>query len=326
MYRSYGNVTGGSQQSYSGAGAGSSHTGLPQESQKLPGERTGRFVPSLDAITSSQDLQWMVQPSLLSAPGLTGRPPRPPFPPPPGPRSLPPHSSQSHLLRPGVIRAVGGTGVPSRRRNDELLSPEELEKRKIRRERNKMAAAKCRNRRRELTECLQKETDQLESEKSQLQKEVAELQKEKEKLELVLEAHRPICKIRNSDSDSDSDPGLGPSILKAAKTNTNNPNKHAHSPKCHPRTEKPKPKITLPPAPYISSTLSVQPSESESLHTPILISTPSLTPFTASLVFTYPSASLEANSVAPPLPLLLIYTWYGPAISKPPALWYSPSP
>ncbi|NXA19110.1 FOS protein, partial [Ibidorhyncha struthersii] len=35
------------------------------------------------------------------------------------------------------------------------LSPEEEEKRRIRRERNKMAAAKCRNRRRELTDTLQ---------------------------------------------------------------------------------------------------------------------------------------------------------------------------
>lgn len=35
------------------------------------------------------------------------------------------------------------------------LSPEEVERRRIRRERNKMAAAKCRNRRRELTETLQ---------------------------------------------------------------------------------------------------------------------------------------------------------------------------
>lgn len=35
------------------------------------------------------------------------------------------------------------------------LSHEELERRRIRRERNKMAAAKCRNRRRELTETLQ---------------------------------------------------------------------------------------------------------------------------------------------------------------------------
>lgn len=37
----------------------------------------------------------------------------------------------------------------------EQLTPEEEEKKRIRRERNKMAAAKCRNRRRELTDTLQ---------------------------------------------------------------------------------------------------------------------------------------------------------------------------
>lgn len=35
------------------------------------------------------------------------------------------------------------------------LSPEEEEKKRVRREKNKMAAAKCRNRRRELTDTLQ---------------------------------------------------------------------------------------------------------------------------------------------------------------------------
>ena len=35
------------------------------------------------------------------------------------------------------------------------LSPEEDEKRRLRRERNKIAAAKCRNRRRDLTDTLQ---------------------------------------------------------------------------------------------------------------------------------------------------------------------------
>lgn len=58
-----------------------------------------------------------------------------------------------------------------------------------------MAAAKCRNRRRELTDTLQAETDQLEEEKSALQTEIANLLKEKEKLEFVLAAHRPACKI-----------------------------------------------------------------------------------------------------------------------------------
>lgn len=37
----------------------------------------------------------------------------------------------------------------------QLLSQDEVERRRIRRERNKLAAAKCRNRRRELTDTLQ---------------------------------------------------------------------------------------------------------------------------------------------------------------------------
>lgn len=37
-------------------------------------------------------------------------------------------------------------------------------------------------------------------------------------------------------------------------------------------------------------------TESESLHTPVLTSTPSPTPFTAGMVFTYPSAPLDTSS------------------------------
>ncbi|KAJ8255049.1 hypothetical protein GJAV_G00200380 [Gymnothorax javanicus] len=304
MFRNYGNLREERQQPFTGTG--SPQTGpvsaslLPSHSVQQPQQKfteasTGQFVPSLDAITSSQDLQWLVQPSLLpTAPGPPVRPPRPPLPPTTGPRPPPSHPSHTHPVQPGVIRTVGGIRVPSRRRADDFLSHEDLEKRRIRRERNKMAAARCRNRRRELTETLQNETDQLESEKSRLQKEIAELQKEKEKLELVLEAHRPICKIQDSDSDSDSDTGLGLPTLRAPKIDIDD--MPGPSSKSRPKTEKPKPKITLPPPPSTSSALSIQPSESESLHTPVLTSTPSLTPFTGSLVFTYPSAPLEASS------------------------------
>ena len=59
--------------------------------------------------------------------------------------------------------------------------------------------------------------------------------------------------------------------------------------------EKPKPKILIPSKPLTSSASTVH-TESETLHTPILISTPSLTPFTASLVFTYPSGSLDTSA------------------------------
>lgn len=119
------------------------------------------FVPTVTAISTSPDLQWLVQPTLIS--------------------SVAPSQSRGQSI--------------GRRGKVEQLSPEEEEKRRIRRERNKMAAAKCRNRRRELTDTLQAETDQLEEEKSALQAEIANLLKEKEKLEFILAAHRPACKM-----------------------------------------------------------------------------------------------------------------------------------
>ncbi|KAJ8372274.1 hypothetical protein AAFF_G00291290 [Aldrovandia affinis] len=184
-----------------------------------------QFIPSLNAIASSQDLQW-------------------------------------------------------------LLSPEELERRRVRRERNKMAAAKCRNRRRELTDTLQNETDQLESNKAGLQKEIAGLEKQKEKLELVLEAHMPICKIQSSDSDSDQGPG-GSAGGRGIKTEPKD--SAVTGPSCRKRLAKLK--MSLPAA----AAAAPSPPEPESLHTPTLVSTPSLTPFTASMIFTYPSAPLDSQ-------------------------------
>ncbi|KFV66146.1 Protein fosB, partial [Dryobates pubescens] len=51
------------------------------------------------------------------------------------------------------------------------------------------------------------ETDQLEEEKAELESEIAELQKEKERLEFVLVAHAPTCKVPFED--------LGPPPLAA---------------------------------------------------------------------------------------------------------------
>lgn len=95
-------------------------------------------------------------------------------------------------------------------------SPEEEERRKIRRERNKIAAAKCRNRRRELTDTLQAETDVLEDDKAALQSEVADLLKEKERLEQILASHQPTCKLSNDDREIEDmlqDPPVSPHML-----------------------------------------------------------------------------------------------------------------
>ncbi|XP_026210951.1 fos-related antigen 2 [Anabas testudineus] len=176
--------------------SGSSTIGSPISTssyQKYRGDMPGSnsaFIPTINAITTSQDLQWMVQPTVITSmsnpysrshpyghhltngPGLLG------------------HNT---LARPGVIRTVGD--ARGRRKRDEQLTPEEEEKRRVRRERNKLAAAKCRNRRRELTEMLQGETEKLEEEKADLQKEIENLQKEKDKLEFMLVAHNPVCKL-----------------------------------------------------------------------------------------------------------------------------------
>lgn len=78
---------------------------------------SSQFVPSLNAITTNQDLQWLVQPSLMHPPGPS-RSPAPPYPTVSGARPLGPQLSHSHLLRAGVIRAASNT---TRRRNEEQV-------------------------------------------------------------------------------------------------------------------------------------------------------------------------------------------------------------
>nr|XP_032830196.1 fos-related antigen 1-like [Petromyzon marinus] len=121
--------------------------------------------------------------------------------------TLPAGMSSVAQSRAGVIRMVG------RRVKDEMLSPEEMDRRRQRRERNKVAAARCRNRRRELTDRLQAETDKLEDERSELQIKIAELRKEKERLQFVLDAHEHTCKVSPERPPSQAKPhdaGRGP--------------------------------------------------------------------------------------------------------------------
>ncbi|KAM4566259.1 protein FosB isoform 2-T2 [Odontesthes bonariensis] len=193
------------------AGAGLSIVGSGPVTS-VGGEMPGSFVPTVTAITTSQDLQWMVQPTLISSQACgqssstgTTTTTQPvslmdPYDM-PGPSyssgsGFTPPSSETPGPAPGPIRQ---SRPRSRRTRDESLTPEEEEKRRVRRERNKLAAAKCRNRRRELTDRLQSETDILEEEKAELEAEISELQKEKERLEFVLVAHQPSCKISYQD-------------------------------------------------------------------------------------------------------------------------------
>ncbi|XP_028676233.2 cyclic AMP-dependent transcription factor ATF-3 isoform X1 [Erpetoichthys calabaricus] len=73
---------------------------------------------------------------------------------------------------------------------------EELERRKRRRERNKIAAAKCRNKKKERTDSLQKESEKLESINAELKAQIEELKTEKQQLIYMLNLHRPTCIVR----------------------------------------------------------------------------------------------------------------------------------
>ncbi|XP_068848501.1 protein FosB isoform X3 [Capricornis sumatraensis] len=189
------------------------------------GEMPGSFVPTVTAITTSQDLQWLVQPTLISSMAQSQGQPLASQPPAVDPYDMPGTSYSTPGLSGYSSGGASGSGGPStsgttsgpgpsrpararpRRPREETLTPEEEEKRRVRRERNKLAAAKCRNRRRELTDRLQAETDQLEEEKAELESEIAELQKEKERLEFVLVAHKPGCKIPYEEGPGGPGPG-----------------------------------------------------------------------------------------------------------------------
>ncbi|XP_013406659.1 transcription factor kayak [Lingula anatina] len=108
-----------------------------------------------------------------------------------------PKRSRNSEGKTGVNYSELAKKYPStRRRNlkNEQVPPEEEERRRLRRERNKIAAAKCRQRRVDVTNTLLTETDGLEDQKASLEQEIQSLQQQKEQLEFLLQAHKPVCK------------------------------------------------------------------------------------------------------------------------------------
>ncbi|KAM9341453.1 fos-related antigen 2 [Symphorus nematophorus] len=270
----------------------------------MPGSNSA-FIPTINAITTSQDLQWMVQPTVITSmsnpysrshpyghhltngPGLLG------------------HNT---LARPGVIRSIGD--ARGRRKRDEQLTPEEEEKRRVRRERNKLAAAKCRNRRRELTEMLQGETEKLEEEKADLQKEIESLQKEKDKLEFMLVAHNPVCKLPIEERHQSSahqqhqqhQQQCAPLPLTMRPSLANRAQMNQVVVKQEPEDEEEalgKPQRSVIKPICLGSGGGMYCTDGDSLNTPVVAaSTPAATPNAPSLIFTYPSM-LEPDSPSP---------------------------
>jgi len=75
------------------------------------------------------------------------------------------------------------------------MSPEEVERLRIRRERNKAAAARCRKRRMDQISTLSEEVNRHEKKKRTLEEEIAQLKAEKEQLEYILSQHKAECKF-----------------------------------------------------------------------------------------------------------------------------------
>jgi len=88
--------------------------------------------------------------------------------------------------------------------DDSDLSPEEVERLLIRRERNKQAAARCRKRRMDTISTLEDEVRQLENKKRIHEDEIANLREEKMQLEYILSQHQTECKLFNQMSNLDN--------------------------------------------------------------------------------------------------------------------------
>jgi len=83
-----------------------------------------------------------------------------------------------------------------RKAEEELMDPEEDEKRKMRRNRNRLAAARCRQKRLDQIETLQVEVNNWEKKNRSLEEEVAALKADKEELQYILAAHRSSCSLQ----------------------------------------------------------------------------------------------------------------------------------
>ncbi len=89
--------------------------------------------------------------------------------------------------------AQGSRGGSSK---DDGPSLEEAERIRLRRQRNKEAAARCRKRRVDQTNSLLQEVEEHEANRRLLEEEIQKLKAEKEDLEYVLQAHMPLCKLQ----------------------------------------------------------------------------------------------------------------------------------
>jgi len=102
--------------------------------------------------------------------------------------------------------------------DDSDLSPDEVERLRIRRERNKQAAARCRKRRMDTISTLEDEVRQLEKKRHIHEDEIANLREEKMQLEYILSQHQAECKLFNQMSNFENDSSVPMSLPMAVKS------------------------------------------------------------------------------------------------------------
>merc|ERR1719245_2760756 len=85
---------------------------------------------------------------------------------------------------------------------DDQLTPEEFEKRRNRRERNKQAALRCRTRRRERIEALEKEVKEIDAQNKKVEIDIMQMHRQIAELKEVLAGHT-CCKIEAPSENSE---------------------------------------------------------------------------------------------------------------------------
>ncbi|MEQ2187153.1 hypothetical protein GOODEAATRI_001621 [Goodea atripinnis] len=218
----------------------------------MPGSNSA-FIPTINAITTSQDLQWMVQPTVITSMSnpysrshpyghhLTN-----------GPGLL----SHNTLARPGVIRS---TGDLRRRKREE-------------------------------------------------QKEIESLQKEKDKLEFMLVAHNPVCKLPIEEHHQQPSHQQQQQCNPLQLTMRHSMNARAQMNQVVVKQEpedredevgKPQRSVIKPICLGGGISSGMYCPDGDSLNTPVVVtSTPAATPNTQNLIFTYPNM-MEPESPSP---------------------------
>lgn len=162
--------------------AGSAST--PGDGPSSPGEHASSSFSSFSSLCSSPS----------SPPGANGHP------------SI--QNTRTYLIKEGLKLTIQSKRLASGRSSldpdqvlhsplkDEIghqLTTEDEERRRRRRERNKVAATKCRNRKKERTGILMQESDVLEDQNVNFRSEIQRLETEKRRLMDVLAMHSPNC-------------------------------------------------------------------------------------------------------------------------------------